>query len=99
MGNDDPRGEGTTGLSAVEFERVMALIWPEIRGELEDWIRDLQTILEDGDLETSMKDIHQAQGSIRALRNVLNLKDVMLERKQIEMEEENGQGREATGSV
>jgi hypothetical protein len=74
-------------LSANEMERLFKLLWPEIEKEVEIWIEQLRGILEDPKLDTDLKDIHQAQGSIRSLRNVLDLPEILVENKRIDQEE------------
>lgn len=86
-------------LSYNETKRLFDLLWPEVKEELEVWIDQLRMILEDSEDSTSLKDIHQAQGSLRALRNVLQLPEQLLDQKQSnEEEEENGRRESAEPS-
>ncbi len=75
------------GLSYNETKRLLDLIWPEMEAELTVWIDQLREILEDSNDSVTMKEIHQAQGSLRALRNVLQLPETLLSQK--DLDEEN----------
>jgi len=72
-------------LSAEEFRREMSgQFWQELAAELNVWIEDLRSLLEDPEMDTQIKDVHQAQGSLRAVRNMLNLPTVLMEAKEEE---------------
>lgn len=81
-----------SGLSRNETERLIGLLWPEFKEEIEVWIEQLRMILEDSNDEVSLREIHQAQGSLRALRNVLQLPETILEQKQSNEEEQDDAG-------
>lgn len=70
-----------SGLSHNEFKRHLEALWPEIEREIQDWISDLQNILEDPNDAVTDKETYQARGSIRALRNVLQLPEQLLDEK------------------
>jgi hypothetical protein len=76
-------------LSYNETKRLFDLIWPDVTEEVNVWIEQLRIILEDSEDETTLKDIHQAQGSLRALRNVLELPQQLLANKLSDEEIEN----------
>lgn len=78
-----------SGLSYNETKRLFDLVWPTVEEELKVWIEQLRLILEDSEDNTTLKDIHQAQGSLRALRNVLQLPEQILEQKSIEEDQED----------
>lgn len=76
-------------LSYNEMERLLGLLWPTIKEELEVWINQLQLILEDSEDSVTLKDIHQAQGSLRALRSVIQMPEQLLANKQVDDEKES----------
>ena len=56
-----------------------SFIWQDLKGEVEEWIQDLQLILEDPDGSTEPHVLSVTRGSIRACRNFLNMPEVILE--------------------
>jgi hypothetical protein len=79
-----------SGLSFNEAKRLFDLLWPTVEEELNIWIEQLRLILEDSEDDTTLKDLHQAQGSLRALRNVLQLPEQVLDLKLSLEEQEHG---------
>ena len=60
-------------------EFMEGFVWQDLKGEVEEWIADLQRILEDPDGETDPNVLSVTRGSIRACRNFLNMPAVILE--------------------
>ena len=76
-------------LSADEFEvQVNGPFWKEICEELDIWVEQLRSMLEDPDSAAELKDIHQLQGSLKAVRNMRNVANNLLETKRLEEEQE-----------
>lgn len=86
-----------SGLSHNEFKRHKEAIWPELEREIQEWICDLQRILEDPSDEVTERETAQARGSIRALRNVLLLPEQLLDEKSNAEEESNERENSGTG--
>lgn len=71
-------------LSAEGFKAGMeGPFWQEILGEIESWIPDLQIMLEDPNGDYTEQQYQQARGSLRALRNITGMAEVMLETKEL----------------
>jgi len=52
-------------------------IWRDMQAELNEWIQDLQMVLEDPDGTLEVEVLSVTRGSIRALRNVLMMPQVL----------------------
>ena len=52
-------------------------VWRDMQSELQEWIEDLQMILEDPDGTLEVEVLSVTRGSIRALRNVLVMPQII----------------------
>ena len=79
-------------LSAEEFKRQFeeSRVLKEIFADLQEWIPQIQGMLEDSDNTFTASDYDQFRGSLKAIRNVLNIPTVIYERKKIDAS--NGEG-------
>lgn len=73
-------------LSADEFKRQIeeSPVVKELFEEVSGWIPQLQTMLEDPDNAFTESDYEQFRGSLKAIRNMLNIPTVVFERKQLD---------------
>ena len=73
-------------LSAEEFKRLIEdnAAVKEFFEEIQGWIPQLHQMLEDPDNTFGEQDYEQFRGSLKAIRNVLNVPTVVYERKQVE---------------
>lgn len=81
-------------LSAEEFKRQLeeTPAIKEVFQEVSEWIPQLQMMLEDPDNTFSEKDYEQFRGSLKAVRNMLNLGTVVYERKKLDEEKGEANG-------
>ena len=71
-------------------EFVKTSIWVDIKGELNKWLEDIRTILEDVEGNLDFGDLKRLQGSADAVRNMMNLPENVMD----SIEEDNKRERE-----
>lgn len=81
-------------LSAEEFKRLIDnnKAVKEMMQEVEEWVPQLHQMLEDPDNQFSSQDYEQFRGSLKAIRNFMNVPTVVYERKLAEEKGGNEDG-------
>ena len=65
-------------------------IWTDMKHELDKWLEDIRTILEDVEGDLDLGGLKRLQGSADAVRNMMNLPENVMEN----IEEDNKRERE-----
>ncbi len=71
-------------------EFVKTSIWLDMKGELEKWLEDIRTMLEDVEGSLDFGGLKRLQGSADAVRNMMNLPENVMDN----IEEDNKRERE-----